>query len=191
MNPLSDPRFWPERYGDVLYRHAYFRLRDEMLAEELVQETFLAALKARQSFAGRASEKTWLIGILKHKIVDHLRKAAREQAQDPVLQTLEEDPDERFNGKGFWRSDVKRWSNPDDALEQQQFWATLERCIQRLPGRLATLFILREVDGLDSDAICKEMALSSTNNLWTMLSRMRGRLRQCLDQHWFGRDKAR
>lgn len=187
MNELSDPNSWPELYGDIIYRHAYFRLRDEMLAEELVQETFLAALKARERFAGNSSEKTWLIGILKHKIVDHLRKAVREQPQNESIQELDELQNESFDGKGHWKIDVSRWNSPDGSLEQQQFWQTLQKCVAGLPKRMATLFILREIDGLDSDTICKEMELSSTNNLWTMLSRMRMRLRQCLEQQWFNK----
>ncbi len=183
----SDPCNWPDLYGDALYRHAYFRLRDEMLAEELVQETFLAALKAHERFAGNSAEKTWMIGILKHKIVDYLRKAVREQPYDESLQSLDEIQNESFDGKGHWKIDVNRWNNPDASLEQQQFWQTLQDCVARLPRRMATLFILREIDGLDSDTICKEMDLSSTNNLWTMLSRMRMRLRQCLEQQWFGK----
>jgi RNA polymerase sigma-70 factor (ECF subfamily) len=186
---LSDPAQWPDLYGDVLYRHAFFRLRDEMLAEELVQETFLAALKSRQNFAGKSSEKTWLIGILKHKIVDHIRKAVREQPQNEVFQELDEIELDSFDGKGHWKFDVRRWSDPDNALEQRQFWAVLEACIARLPQRMASLFILREIDGLDSASICKELELSSTNNLWTLLSRMRMRLRQCLELQWFGRGK--
>lgn len=186
MTPLSDPGRWPDLYGDALYRHAYFRLRDEMLAEELVQETFLAALKARQRFAGNSSEKTWLIGILKHKIIDHLRKAMREQPQNEVARQLDDIQLESFDGKGHWKFDVKRWSDPDAALEQERFWRALEACVARLPARMASLFILREIDGLDSDSICKELALSSTNNLWTLLSRMRMRLRQCLSLTWFG-----
>jgi RNA polymerase sigma-70 factor (ECF subfamily) len=186
MNALSPPENWPELYGDILYRHALFRLRDGMLAEEMVQETFLAALKARERFSGASSEKTWLIGILKHKIVDHIRKAVREEPRQEE-ETFEPLENESFDGRGHWKIDVRRWNDPDASLEQRQFWQTLEMCVARLPKRLATLFILREIDGLDSEAVCKEMALSSTNNLWTMLSRMRMRLRQCLTQHWFNK----
>jgi len=184
---LSDPNRWPELYGDTLYRHAYFRLRDEMLAEEMVQECFLAALKARDRFAGNSSEKTWLVGILKHKIVDHIRKAVREYNYDEDEQPIDTLINESFDGRGHWSFNVEKWSHPDHALEDSEFWQTLERCVAQLPKRLATLFMLREIDGLDSDTICKEMALATTNNLWTMLSRMRLRLRQCLDIHWFNR----
>ncbi|MDZ4262508.1 MAG: sigma-70 family RNA polymerase sigma factor [Pseudomonadota bacterium] len=186
MSTLTDPNLWPDRYGDILYRHALFRLRDPMAAEEMVQETFLAALQARDRFAGNSSEKTWLVGILKHKIIDHLRKAIRERPHDEQQQPFDSLEEESFDGRGHWQINVKRWSNPDSSLENEQFWQTLNDCVSRLPPRLATLFIMREIDGLESETICQEMALSSTNNLWTMLSRMRMRLRQCLEQNWFG-----
>ncbi len=190
MHNLSDPNTWPEQYGDVLYRHAYFRLRDAMQAEEMVQETFLAALKSSDRFAGKSTEKTWLVGILKHKIIDYIRKAVRERPFEDDHRVFDPLEQESFDGRGHWQIDVKQWTNPDSSLEQQQFWQTLESCVARLPQRLATLFILREIDNLDSETICQEMTLSSTNNLWTMLSRMRMRLRQCLDQQWFGRTET-
>ncbi len=186
MNKLSDPNTWPDQYGDVLYRHALFRLRDPMAAEEMVQETFIAALQARERFAGNSSEKTWLVGILKHKVIDYLRKAVRERPHDEEMADFETLQNESFDGKGHWKIDVKSWTNPDNHLENNEFWQVLENCVTQLPQRMATLFILREIDGLDSETICKEMELSSTNNLWTLLSRMRMRLRQCLDIHWFG-----
>lgn len=187
MTTLSDPGLWPDLYGDILYRHALFRLREPMAAEEVVQETFLAALQSRDRFAGNASEKTWLIAILKHKIIDHLRKAVRERPFDEEVQPLDPLEQESFDSRGHWRIDVERWASPDRSLEQEQFWRTLQECVQRLPARMATLFIMREIDGLESEQICQELALSSTNNLWTLLSRLRLRLRQCLEQQWFGK----
>jgi len=187
MQTDSDPSFWLDRYGDTLYRHALFRLNDPMAAEEVVQETLLAAWRGRARFAGRSSEKTWLIGILKHKIVDHLRKAIREQPIDEGQHSVDALNATSFDPRGHWQIDISQWSHPDQALEQDQFWETLQACLAKLPKRMATLFILREIDGLDSETICKELTISSTNNLWVMLSRMRMRLRQCLNQHWFDR----
>ncbi len=185
MQTLSDPSTWLDQYGDLLYRHALFRLNDPMAAEEMVQETLLAAWQGRARFAGKSSEKTWLIGILKHKIVDHLRKAIREQPMDEELRSIDELNEASFDPRGHWQIDVTQWSHPDRSLEQTQFWEMLETCVAKLPRRMAALFILREIDGLSSETICKELTISSTNNLWVMLSRMRMRLRQCLDQHWF------
>lgn len=190
MAQLSDPSTWLDTYGDTLYRHALFRLQDAMLAEEIVQETLLAALQARHNFAGKSSEKTWLIGILKHKVIDHIRKAVRELPLDEAQYEFDSMCDEMFDGKGHWKIDVEQWSNPDRSLEQQQFWRAMEDCISRLPDRLAILFVLREVDGMDSESICKELQISSTNNLWVMLSRTRMRLRKCLGRQWFGQERG-
>ena len=191
MHTLSDPNTWPDQYGDALYRHAVFRLRDPMTAEEMVQETFIAALQARDRFAGQSTEKTWMVGILKHKIIDYVRKAVRENPHDETLGEFDTLLNESFDGRGHWKIDVNRWSLPDDQLENERFLNTLNDCVENLPKRLATLYILREIDGMDSETICKEMALSTTNNLWTMLSRMRMRLRQCLDLNWFGKTDQR
>ena len=184
MSTLSDPATWLDQYGDILYRHALFRLNDPMAAEEMVQETLLAAWQGRARFSGKSSEKTWLVGILKHKVIDHLRKTIREQPHVDE-QALDELIDASFDQRGHWQIDIEQWSQPDASLAQQQFWETLQDCVDQLPRRIAALFILREIDGLDSGEICKELEISTTNNLWVMLSRMRMRLRQCLDQRWF------
>lgn len=184
MHELSDPDTWLDQYGNTLYRHALLRLNNSTLAEELVQETLLAALQARSGFAGKSSEKTWLVGILKHKIIDHLRRAAREQTVD-CNSELEALLSESFDEHGRWKIDVSAWSDPDKALESEQLRKVLEKCLSGLPERLSHLFILREIDGLNSSEICKVLNISTTNNLWVMLSRMRMQLRQCLDTHWF------
>jgi len=185
MAALSDPSQWLTLYGDTLYRHALFKLGDAMSAEEMVQETLLAALQARHSFAGQSSEKTWLMGILKHKIIDYLRKAVRERPVIEEQQDVDALMDACFDQRGYWKIDVSHWSQPDESLEHSQFWDILALCLDKLPKRLHALFMLRELDGMESDAICKELDISSTNNLWVMLSRMRMRLRECLGQHWF------
>ncbi len=180
---LSSPEQWLQNYGDILYRYALTRVRDRQVAEDLVQETLLAAIKARQNFAGKASERTWLTGILKHKVIDYFRKSARENSRefsDTELNT----EDEYFDQQGHWQIDISAWSKPDKQFEQQAFLAVLQDCIDRLPKRMAQLFMLREFEGMDSDEICQMMKISSKNNLWVMLSRLRGQLRHCLDLHW-------
>lgn len=183
---LSDPATWVERYGDSLFRYACFRLRDAALAEDVVQETFLAALHARSAFGGRASEKTWLTGILKNKIIDCIRKRARET-------TFEErdfdadDLDEFFDARGEWSSRPTAWGNPDQALENREFWKAFADCMTQLPKRLAHAFSLCELDEMQSDVACKLLEVSPTN-LWVMLHRARLRLRQCLETHWFASD---
>jgi len=180
----SDPAEWLDRYGDALYRYARLRVHDDYLAEDLVQETLLAAYKTRERFAGNATEKTWLIGILKHKIVDHFRRACRETTQE-INDGVYASADVCFDEQGHWTIDIADWSRPDQALEQAQFWDVLSDCVERLPPRQARLFVLRDLDGLPSDEICQVLDISTTNNLWVMLSRMRLQLRNCLDMNWF------
>lgn len=174
---------WLKLYGDVLYRYGLARVRDPELAEDLVQETLLAALKAKENYAGQSSEQTWLIGILKHKIIDCFRKASREKSQefDDHLMT---DEDDYFNQQGHWKVDLSTWSKPDKAMEQEEFMLVLQDCIARLPSRMAQLFILREFDDMKSEEICEMMSISTLNNFWVMLSRVRVQLRHCLDINW-------
>jgi RNA polymerase sigma-70 factor (ECF subfamily) len=187
MNKPPDPARWLDQYGDALYRYALFRIRDPDRAEDLVQETLLAALKARNRYAHQSSEKTWLVGILKHKLIDQLRKSKREVSLDGLTEgdiTLDS---LYFNERGEWRAELSLWSDPEKSLEQARFWRVLHDCIARLPERLATLFILREIDGLSVEECCKALAISTTNNTYVMLSRARMRMRECLEVRWFGR----
>ncbi len=179
------PEHWLEAYGDRLYRYALARVHDPMLAEDLVQETLAAALQARSRFAGRSSVSTWLTGILKHKIVDHLRRAGREQALGDDLARVDDVAERSFDRHGHWNVDVRQWSEPDRALEQDGFWRALEACLEGLPRRMAQALVLRELEGLSSEAICEALGIGTTNNLWVILSRARMRLRACLEERWF------
>ncbi len=184
---ISDPTTWVAQHGDALFRYALMKMRDPSQAEDMVQETFLAALKARHNFSGQSSEKTWLIGILKHKIIDHFRKHKREQSSDDI-ETLSEQLDQQFSPRGHWEITLTHWQDPDQAHENEAFWKVFSACIAHLPDRLADLFILREIKGLSSEEICKLLDISTTNNMWVMLSRARMRLRNCLDSRWFNHD---
>jgi len=151
----------------------------------MVQETFLAALRAREQFRGQSSEKTWLIGILKHKILDHFRKISHEQPlRESDLQ--EEVPEGIFNKEGKWKDKPTEWGkDPKMVLEQKEFWKVFHHCLFELPDRLANAFVLRELEGLKSDEICDLMKVSS-NNLGVIMYRARIGLRHCLDKSWFG-----
>ena len=183
---LSTPDQWLPLYGDILYRYGIARVRSPDGAEDLVQETLLAALKAKDNFAGQSTEQTWLIGILKHKIIDYYRKTARENSQtfDEQSTVSIEEGDDYFNNKGHWQVEFSTWSKPEQAMEQDQFFTILQKCIERLPPRMSQLFILRELDGLSSEEICEVLSISTLNNLWVMLSRVRVQLRHCLDINW-------
>jgi len=187
----SNPETWVDQYGDYLFRFAMSRLRERSLAEEAVQETFLAALKARNTFGGQSSERTWLIGILKHKIIDHFRKTSREL---PLFEEqLPYEQEETFRSSGEW---VGHWTSkaapadwgadPIKSIEQKQFWEALDRCLSRLPTRLAQVFILREMDEMSSDEICKVLNITESN-LWVMLHRARAQLRRSLETNYFKR----
>lgn len=193
MGDIDSPEGWLDAHGDALYRYALVRLRDEDAAEEVVQETLLAALQARGRFAGSASVRTWLIGILKHKILDHFRREARmTNLDDPEGPHAADDDDpveSSFAGDGHWRAAVADWGDPEELLDRRRFWEVLEYCLDRLPRRLARLFVLREVMEEDTKEICQELAITPTN-LWTMLYRARLGLRQCLDRNWVGKARG-
>ena len=189
MNPdtpsTSTPEQWLRDHGDALYRHAYFRLRDRMAAEDMVQETLLAAMKGRERFAGRSSERTWLIGILNNKVVDYLRKQVREQSLDQGDLGDDELEGLLFEADGHWRRPPSAWGDPDAAFEQNAFWAALSRCLEELPARQAQAFSLCEMDGVGGAEAGKVLGISTTN-IWVILHRARLRLKECLEINWLG-----
>ena len=185
---IENPESWVDRYGDFLYRFTLSRLKDPSIAEDLVQETFLAALKARKNFQGRSSARTWLIAILKHKIVDHIRKQVREQTSDKVesiFNAAANDPaDTSFNDEGDWRIRPSKWAvDPMKLHEQKEFMDVLYHCLGELPKRQADAFMMREIDGFSTEEICKVLNISATNS-WVILYRARMWLRQCLENNW-------
>ncbi|MBN2700016.1 MAG: sigma-70 family RNA polymerase sigma factor [Methylothermaceae bacterium] len=177
-----DPERWLDRHGDLLFRYALARVGEVDLAEDLVQETLLSAWRGSRSFSGNASESTWLVGILKHKIADHFRKSPPLSIEDLGL-----DLDRYFDDRGHWRQAPANWDEPDKNLDREQLKEGLRDCVGRLPPRFRYLFYLREVDGLSGEEICQLLPAPSTNSVWVMLSRMRFKLRQCLERAGFGR----
>lgn len=182
---LSDPEEWVDLYGDQLYRYAFSRVQNRMVAEDLVQETFLSALAGGGRFGGRSSEKTWFTAILKHKIIDHFRKSGREQPMDQS-QNQDNQVDDFFHEDGKWKDKPEEWgATPELILHQKEFWNVFVRCLSELSERLRMAFSLREMEGLGCDEICKILGLSSSN-CWVMLYRARMLLRRCLGVNWFG-----
>ena len=186
----ADAGRWLDEHGDYLFKYASYRLRDDTAAEDAVQETFLAALRAYEKFEGRGSERTWLVGILKHKIIDHFRKLEREA---PIGEDVDEGPEhvEFFERTdqwvGHWNADraPSDWhATPAELLERADFWNVFNDCLTPLPQRMVSAFTLREVDGLKSEEICEILSIS-VNNLWVMLHRARLHLRNCLEVNWF------
>src|SRR5262245_15536414 len=179
---MSDFRSRVEGERPYLLRFAALQLRDRHAAEDVVQETLLAALAGEASFGGRSNLRTWLTGILKHKIIDAIRRSSR----DALLPADAAELDAFFAEDGHWASPPAAWSHPDAALEQKDFFAALEACLQRLPQKIAQTFMMREHLGLETDEICKELAITPTH-CWVLLYRARMALRECLNKEWFGK----
>ena len=175
---------WLQEHGDALYGYCMLRVRNPSIAEDMVQETLLAALQAVDNFKGQSTERTWLIGILKHKVCDHLRKTGREQPLDEQV-LADEHTDEYFDEAGHWKNGIAEWNNPQQSLEREEFWKIMNECIGRLPERLRVLYTLREMDQLETKELIQILNISSENNLWVMMSRARIHLRQCLEINWF------
>jgi RNA polymerase sigma-70 factor (ECF subfamily) len=182
-----NPERWVDEHGDCLYRYALVRVRTREVAEDLVQETFLAALRSLDNYAGRASERTWLCGILKNKIGDYYRKLGRE-TNFTDMDSLSDEFSEKFVREGwFHATGPMDWkAQPEEVTHSSEFWAILRSCLEKLPAKIAKVFILREVDGIPTEEICKTMAIKD-NNLWVMLHRGRMGLRECLERNWFKR----
>jgi RNA polymerase sigma-70 factor, ECF subfamily len=175
-----------EQHRAYLMRYAQLQLRDQTLAEDVVQETLLAAIAGKKGFSGKSSYKTWLTGILKHKILDAMRRKSREQPLSADENESESDAvDAIFRNDGHWAQPPARWGDPEKSLENKKFWAIFERCSQLMPERNARVFMMREVMELSTEEICQELTITPTN-LWVMLHRARLSLRECLDINWFG-----
>ena len=180
---------WVEAHGDYLFNFALGQIRDAGTAEDLVQETFLAALKARNNFAGKSSERTWLVSILRHKIYDHLRRTCRERAVrvDPTPARRDED---NWDEAVTWLHDVAaECQSPSRRMELAELRENLELALGKLPPRLAQVFQLYEVDELPNREVCAKLNISE-NNLWTMLHRARTQLRDHLVASRDERDRS-
>jgi RNA polymerase sigma-70 factor (ECF subfamily) len=179
---LLNPDTWVDQYGDILFRFAHRRVKDTGVAEDLVQETFLAAMRAKDRFKGQSSERTWLFGILKHKIIDHYRRTRRRSEMN--IEDFAEIPDKYFSEKGKWQIQPTKWDiNPVEVYEQKEFMDAFYRCLSQMPQRLADVFIHREIGGLSTEAICKLMDITASN-CWVMLYRARMFLRRCIETNW-------
>jgi RNA polymerase sigma-70 factor (ECF subfamily) len=179
-----DPERWVDEYGDYLYRYAFSRLRDSNAAEEVVQETFLAGIRFQDRYTGDGAERAWLLGILKRKIVDHVRKRARYD-RDGAYADDGNDPSEwLFDQNGNWNSNAFPSGPPDQQVEQKEVWDVVRQCLQHLPKGQADVFVLSVMENMDSDEICKELGITPSN-LWVRLHRARLALASCVGSRWF------
>ena len=183
------PDKWVDAYGDYLYRYAFKRLNNHQQAEDIVQETLLAALKSQKSFAGKSSQKTWMIGILKHKIIDLFRKNSRESNVSEI-EDLASFMDSMFDQTSHFAKPHSDWgSNPESSFEKKEFWKALGICVRHLPEASYRVFTMRMFEDHSSEEICKELGISP-NNLWVILHRARLKLKQCMDINWFSKGKS-
>jgi RNA polymerase sigma-70 factor (ECF subfamily) len=185
-----DPAQWVERYGDYLYNYAVVRVNDPQKAEDLVQETFLAALKARENFQGRSTERTWLVSILKRKVIDTYRKqyASRESTTGEYETEISDNDFYRTEDpfRGSWLEGKGPHSHsllPEGSIEQEELMAIIRACIAALPPNLAAVFVMKMIDEAESGEICKELGITASN-LWVMLHRARLKMRQCVENQW-------
>lgn len=176
----------------ALLKIARLQLRNDTWAEDVVSETLIAALEGAGSFAGQSQLKTWVVGILKHKIIDHFRKCGREVSADARMEASQaENFDDLFQPDGhFVERPLPAWGDPEASLSQSQFMDILQACIDKLPANQGRIFMMREWLDLDTDEVCKELSISSTN-AFVLLYRARMKLRECLEQNWFGQVRRR
>lgn len=187
--PRSAPERWLHEHGDSLFRFALARVKRRELAEDLVQDTLLAALRGQDQFRGEAAEQTWLHAILRRKIADYLRQKNREF----TFTSLDQPDgwiDNLFDRRERWKVAPGRWKQvPSTSIEQIEFWRVFSDCLGKLPARMANAFSQREIDQADADEICKVLGISTTN-LWVILYRARMRLWKCLDANWFCEERV-
>jgi RNA polymerase sigma-70 factor (ECF subfamily) len=186
MVSKADPDRWVDEHGDCLYRFALLRVRKEEVAEDLVQETLLVAVRTHEKFGGRSSERSWLVAILKNKICDHFRRLGRETSFTD-LEFYSDEHSDRFDGEDCWiheRGPMEWKPEGEEAMKRAEFWQALKAGLALLPDRVATVFTMREIDDIPSKDICATLQISEAN-LWVMLHRARMALRAHLETSFF------
>ncbi|MBC7415127.1 MAG: sigma-70 family RNA polymerase sigma factor [Herminiimonas sp.] len=175
-----------EALRPVLLRFAMLQLRNDAQAEDVVQDTLIAVLEKPDRFAGQSSLRTYVTAIMKYKIIDVLRAAGRTRQIEAYDDQSEADAiDALFAADGHTVSQPREWGNPAATLEQKDFFRVMELCLEKLPPKTARVFMMREWLEFETEEICKELGLS-TSNAWVILFRARVRLRECLELNWFG-----
>ena len=188
MEVMSDTNLtaedWAGKYGDSLFAYALSAVGDPSTAEELVQETYLAGIKAAGGFRGRSTVKSWLTGILKHKIADHFRRVSRLVPLDEsMLQLGWEAPENIFDAKGRWVNAPVEWpATPEAETEKSQLMEILRVCVEALPEKYGHVFRMREIEEMETEEVCNLLEITPTN-LWVIMHRTRSRLRACMEKH--------
>jgi len=179
----NNPHTWLNEHGDYLYRYAMSRLHDSEAASDILQETLLAGWKGYANFSGNSAIRTWLVGIMKHKVIDHIRKEIRTR---DLTEAAESDPTSAyFDADGSWHEAPQAWhENPEVLCNSEQFQRVLDGCINKLSERQQLVFRMRDITGEDSGTVCEACDITPTN-LHVLLHRARMALRPCLQHHWF------
>lgn len=177
-----NPEKWVDNYADYLYNYTIVRVNDPEVAQDLISETFLAALKAKKNFKGKATERTWLIAILKRKIIDYYRRINSAKGKAEVSMSYR-DPD----AEGDWLEE--NIEDPfdrtaEDVLENEELRLAILECMAKLTQRQAEIFKLKTIDGVDTETICKEYRITPSN-LWVIIHRARKSMMECLEKTWF------
>ena len=178
-----NPANWIEKHGNYLYNYAISRTHSTQIAEDLVQDTFLSALKAKGSFKGKSSEKTWLIAILKRKIIDYYRQNTRNIDSNYSDNPVPFKTSGRYTGHWIENQAPQEW-NIENSIENKELLEIIRYCLSQLPPKWSSCFSLKNLEELSNKEICKELAVSESN-LWVMLHRARLQLRKCIEINWF------
>jgi RNA polymerase sigma-70 factor (ECF subfamily) len=177
------PNTWIKKYADYLFNYAVVRVSDSDLAKDLVQDTFFAGLKSAKNFQGKASERTWLISILKRKIIDHYRKINSKKGQAEVRMNFYQEGE----NEGNWLEErvPQSWDNESEKnIENQELKTQLDSCIDKLPEKYAMVFRMKTIQEFETEEICKELDITASN-LWVIIHRARTQLRKCMEDNWF------
>jgi len=182
INELN-PQKWVDAYADYLFNYAVARVSDPEIAKDLVQETFFAGLNSAKNYKGDAAERTWLIAILKRKVIDHYRKLNSKKGKAEVRVNYTGNTDE----EGDWLEE--RVADPfskggDDALENEELGIAIQDCISKLPKKQSLVFKMKTIQGMETEDICNELGINPSN-LWVMIHRARTSLMGCMNQNWF------
>ena len=178
------PSGWVADYADQLLNYALLRTGDREIARDLVQDTFLSAIQGVHSFRGESSEKTWLFSILKNKIIDHFRKKSNEKTVPASLIAGVED--DYFDNDGHWKESrlpIDWGPKMTDDFDSGEFLEALQKCLARLTAQGKSVFVMKYLEELESDEVCKELGIT-TSNYWVMIHRAKLQLRQCLEKNW-------
>ncbi|VXB74441.1 sigma-70 family RNA polymerase sigma factor [Maribacter litoralis] len=178
-----NPDKWVDLYADYLFNYAVTRVSDAEIAKDLVQDTFIAGLKSAKNFKGDAAERTWLIAILKRKVIDHYRKINSKKGKAEVRMSYSSQTD----AEGDWLEE--RIADPNSnfensAIENEELGLAIQNCISKLPKKQAQVFTMKTIEGMETEDICNALGINASN-LWVMIHRARTSLMGCLNQNWF------